>query len=172
MGSPLGLAAARGAAASAGIGLLRTKASRKAGPESLRKPCLCLVICASIRRAACEGMEEPMAIAFDEYQLDPRRRELRRGPNPVVVEPQVFDLLAYLIEHRDRVVGKDELISTVWAGRIVSDSALASRINAARKAIGDSGEGQRLIRTYHRKGVRFIGEVREVESAAAAEPVT
>src|SRR5581483_2601152 len=96
----------------------------------------------------------------------------RRGPNPVVVEPQVFDLLAYLIEHRDRVVGKDELISTVWAGRIVSDSALASRINAARKAIGDSGEGQRLIRTYHRKGVRFIGEVREVESAAAAEPVT
>lgn len=100
-----------------------------------------------------------MAFRFDDYALDRERRELARSGAPVAVEPQVLDLLVYLIEHRDRVVGKDELIATVWCGRIVSDSTLASRINAARRAVGDSGEQQRLIRTYPRKGVRFIGEV-------------
>lgn len=77
------------------------------------------------------------------------------------MQPQVFDLLLYLIRHRDRVVNKDELIAEVWNGRVVSDSTLTSRINAVRKAIGDDGEHQRLIRTIARKGIRFVGAVRE-----------
>jgi TolB-like protein len=97
---------------------------------------------------------------FGDYTLDTNRRELCRRSQPIAVEPQVFDLLVYLIEHRDRVVSKDDLIDAVWAGRIVSDSTLTSRINAARKAIGDSGEKQELIRTIARKGLRFVGEAR------------
>ncbi len=101
-----------------------------------------------------------MQFLFAGHTLDIARRELRCGAAQVCVEPQVFDLLVYLIENRERVVSKDDLIETVWAGRIVSDSTLASRINAARRAIGDSGEGQTLIRTIARKGVRFVGVVR------------
>jgi adenylate cyclase len=97
---------------------------------------------------------------FAEHTLDTDRRELCRGPDPVAVEPQVFDLLVYLLENRDRVVSKDDLIASVWGGRIVSDSTLTSRVNAARKAVGDSGEDQRLIRTIARKGLRFVGVVR------------
>jgi len=97
---------------------------------------------------------------FGDHTLDPNRRELCRQSQPIAVEPQVFDLLVYLIEHRDRVVSKDDLISAVWGGRIVSESTLTSRINAARKALGDSGEKQELIRTIARKGFRFVGEVR------------
>ena len=78
---------------------------------------------------------------------------------PIAVEPQVFDLLVYLVQNRDRVVSKDDLIASVWGGRIVSESTLTSRINAARKAIGDSGKEQRLIRTIARKGFRFVGDV-------------
>jgi TolB-like protein len=84
----------------------------------------------------------------------------------IAVEPQVFDLLTYLVENRERVVTKDELIASVWGGRIVSDSTLTSRINAARKALGDSGEDQMLIRTVARKGLRFIGDVREQSKGA------
>jgi len=79
----------------------------------------------------------------------------------VAVEPQVFDLLAYLIGNRERVVSKDDLLAAVWDGRIVSESALTTRINAVRCAIGDSGGEQRLIKTVPRKGVRFVGSVRE-----------
>jgi DNA-binding winged helix-turn-helix (wHTH) protein/pimeloyl-ACP methyl ester carboxylesterase len=98
---------------------------------------------------------------FDDYVLDPDRRELRRKGMLVPAEPQVFDLLVFLIRNRDRVVSKDDLIAGVWDGRIVSESTLASRINAARRAIGDSGEQQRFIRTAARKGIRFVGAVRE-----------
>jgi adenylate cyclase len=98
---------------------------------------------------------------FSDYTLDVDRRELRRGSEPVPVEPQVFDLLILLIQNRDRVVSKDDLIASIWGGRIVSESALTSRINAARKAVGDSGEHQRLIRTISRKGIRFVAEVSE-----------
>jgi TolB-like protein/class 3 adenylate cyclase len=97
---------------------------------------------------------------FAGHMLDPARRELRRGPESIAVEPQVFDLLIYLVENRDRVVSKDDLINAIWGGRIVSDSTLTSRVNAARKAVGDSGEEQKLIRTIARKGLRFVGEVR------------
>jgi TolB-like protein/cytochrome c-type biogenesis protein CcmH/NrfG len=96
---------------------------------------------------------------FSDHVLDADRRELRRGSGPIAVEPQVFDLLVYLVENRDRVVSKDDLIATVWGGRIVSDSTLTSRINAARKAVGDSGEEQKLIRTIARKGFRFVAPV-------------
>jgi pimeloyl-ACP methyl ester carboxylesterase/DNA-binding winged helix-turn-helix (wHTH) protein len=103
--------------------------------------------------------------SFKNFALDNERRELRGAGTLVPVEPQVFDLLLYLIKNRDRVVSKDDLIAAVWQGRIVSDSTLASRINAARKAIGDNGERQALIRTAPRKGVRFIGEVVECDDA-------
>jgi TolB-like protein/cytochrome c-type biogenesis protein CcmH/NrfG len=113
-----------------------------------------------------------MTIGFGSYEIDVERRELRRGDVPVHVEPQVFDLINYLVQNRDRVVSKDDLIASIWGGRIVSDSTLTSRINAARKAIGDSGEDQKLIRTVARKGLRFVGDVRtqsrDTQSADAA----
>src|SRR5882762_3007720 len=101
-----------------------------------------------------------MQFLFDNHALDIDRRELRRGSERIAVEPQVFDLLVYLVQNCDRVVSKDDLIASVWRGRIVSDSTLTSRINAARKAVGDSGEDQKLIRTIARKGLRFVGAVR------------
>jgi TolB-like protein len=88
----------------------------------------------------------------------------------VDLEPQVFDLLAHLLRHRDRVVGKDDLLRAIWRGRIVSDSAVTTRINAVRRAIGDDGKAQRLIRTFPRKGVRFIAEVAEVPANPPTAP--
>ena len=102
-----------------------------------------------------------MVFRFDDHVLDIERRELRRGAEPVALEPQVFDLLVYLVRNRGRVVTKDDLIDGVWGGRIVSDSALTTRLNAARRAVNDSGAEQRVIRTVPRRGVRFIGEVSE-----------
>jgi TolB-like protein/Flp pilus assembly protein TadD len=101
---------------------------------------------------------------FDDFALDTDRRELRRGGAQVSVEPQVFDFLVYLIQNRSRVVSKDDLLASVWGGRIVSESALFNRVNGARCAIGDSGEEQRLIKTLPRQGVRFVGTVREEEA--------
>jgi TolB-like protein len=94
---------------------------------------------------------------FSDCELDTDRRELRRAGVLVPVEPQVFELLAYLIARPSRVVGKEELIEAVWNGRIVSDSALSSRIKSARQAIGDDGKSQSLIRTVHGRGFRFVG---------------
>jgi len=99
--------------------------------------------------------------SFEDFFLDSDRRELRHGEDSIAVEPQVFELLHYLICNRDQVVSKDDLIAGVWNGRIVSDSTLSSRLTAVRQAIGDSGETQRLIRTIPRKGFRFIGQVTE-----------
>ena len=100
-----------------------------------------------------------MQFIFGDHRLDTERRELHRGSARISVEPQVFDLLIYLLQNRDRVVSKDDLFASVWGGRVVSESTLTSRINAARKALGDSGEDQKLIRTIARKGVRFVGIV-------------
>ena len=108
-----------------------------------------------------------MLYSFEDFVLDGDLRELRRGDEVFALQPQVFDLLEYLIQERARVVSKDDLIAAVWGGRIVSESALTSRINAARTAIGDTGEDQRLIRTLPRKGVRFVGTVREDGANAA-----
>jgi TolB-like protein len=104
---------------------------------------------------------------FGDYALDIDRRELRRGSELIPVGPQVFDLLAYLVQNRERVVSKDDLLESVWSGRIVSESTLTSHINAARKAVGDSGEEQKLIRTVARKGFRFVGELTEGTSPGA-----
>ena len=109
-----------------------------------------------------------MEFSFSGHTLDVERRELRRGSDPVAIEPQVFDLLIYLLHNRDHVVSKNDLITAIWVGRIVSESTLTSRINAARKAIGDSGEEQRLIRTIARRGFRFVGEVQEQAARDAA----
>ena len=100
--------------------------------------------------------------------LDPDRREFTRGAEPVAVGPQVFDLLAYLLRNRTRVVSKDDLIDAVWGGRIISESTVKSHINAVRKAIGDTGEEQRLVRTIARKGYRFVGDVRETDDKLVA----
>jgi TolB-like protein len=111
-----------------------------------------------------------MIVNFGDCEIDVERRELKRANAPVHVEPQVFDLIDYLVRNRDRVVSKEDLIASIWGGRIVSDSTLTSRINAARKAIGDSGEEQRLIRTIARKGLRFVGEVHpQSDNARAAD---
>src|SRR6476620_274387 len=105
-----------------------------------------------------------MHFTFGNCSVDCARRELRRGGKLVAIEPQVFDVLVYLIRHRDRVVSRDVLLASVWGGRIVSESTLSSRLNSARSAIGDSGcEGQRVIKTLPRKGFRFVGRVREEE---------
>jgi TolB-like protein len=108
-----------------------------------------------------------MTFHFSGYSIDLGRRELRLEDEIVHVEPQVFDVLIYLIENRDRVVTKDEIFAAVWRRRIVSETTLSSRINAARRAIGDNGENQRLIRTIARKGVRFVGAVVEENSPKA-----
>jgi len=107
---------------------------------------------------------------FENYVFDTDLRELRRGTEVIAVAPQVFDLLDYLIRNRACVVSKDDLIRAVWKGRIVSDAALTTRLNAARSAIGDTGEKQHLIKTLPRKGFRFVARVRE-DQKRAVEPV-
>ncbi|MEH2504031.1 TolB-like protein [Bradyrhizobium sp. AZCC 1578] len=111
-----------------------------------------------------------MRYRFEEFAFDIDRRELHRGAEVVSITPQVFDLLEYLIRNRERVVSKDNLINAVWNGRIVSDAALTTRLNAVRAAIGDTGEEQRLIKTLPRKGFRFVGQVRETREVAGPNP--
>ncbi|MGE0121160.1 MAG: winged helix-turn-helix domain-containing tetratricopeptide repeat protein [Dongiaceae bacterium] len=111
-----------------------------------------------------------MKIVFGEHVLDPDRRELTRGSEAIALGPQVFDLLVHLVRNRERVVTKDNLIDAIWGGRIVSESTLTSHINAVRKAIGDTGEDQRLVRTIARKGYRFVGEVRESDTSESTDP--
>jgi TolB-like protein len=105
-------------------------------------------------------------LGFGDCLLDPDRRELTRSAEAIAVGPKVFDLLVHLVANRERVVGRDELLDAVWGGRIVSESTITSHINAVRRAIGDSGAEQRLIRTIARKGFRFIGDVVETGSSA------
>jgi TolB-like protein len=116
--------------------------------------------------ADSEGQERRgcLIYRFENYSLDAERRELRRAGRLVRLEPQIFDLLEYLICNRERVVSKDDLIAGVWQGRIVSDSTLTSRINAARAVVGDNGKEQRLIKTLSRKGIRFVGAVSPEQS--------
>ena len=121
-----------------------------------------------------------MIFRFENFSLDGDRRELRRGSEIISIEPQVFDVLEFLIANRQRVVSNDDLIKKVWQGRIVSDGTVATRINAVRSAIGDSGREQRLVRTVARKGYRFAGEIhqehdlsdRSNDSAASLWPET
>jgi TolB-like protein/cytochrome c-type biogenesis protein CcmH/NrfG len=103
-----------------------------------------------------------MQFVFAGCVLDGDKREFTRHAEPIAMEPQVFDLLLYLLQNRDRVVSRDDLITAIWNGRIVSESTLSTRITAARKAIGDTGEDQILIKTYPRKGIRFVGDIQTV----------
>jgi pimeloyl-ACP methyl ester carboxylesterase/DNA-binding winged helix-turn-helix (wHTH) protein len=107
---------------------------------------------------------------FDDCQVDPRQFELRRGGEVVHVEPQVFALLAHLIEHRDRVVTKTELLDAVWGGRFVSESALTSRVKMLRRAVGDDGNQQRIIATVHGVGYRFVAAVAEPQVTDGSRP--
>jgi TolB-like protein len=107
-----------------------------------------------------------MRYRIGEHLLDLRTFELRKGDTLVPAEPQVLSLLFHLVENRDRLVTKDELVATIWGGRAVSDSAISSRIKSARQLIGDDGEAQRLIRTVHGKGFRFVGDVWAADAAA------
>src|SRR3954451_10489514 len=108
-----------------------------------------------------------MVLAFGDHRLDIKRRELRRGTELIDLEPKVFDLLAFLVQNRDRVVSKDDLLREVWDGRIVSESAITTRINPVRRTLGDDGTAQRLLRTFTRKGIRFVGEVTEIPDLAS-----
>jgi TolB-like protein/DNA-binding winged helix-turn-helix (wHTH) protein/tetratricopeptide (TPR) repeat protein len=105
---------------------------------------------------------------FGDFEINVARQELRRAGATVHIEPQVFDLLVHLIRNRDRIVSKDELIDVIWQGRIVSEATLSSRISAARRALGDSGNDQSFIRTLHKRGFRFVGDVDEDNSAPTA----
>jgi len=108
---------------------------------------------------------------FENFTLDTDRRELRRESDLVPVEPQVFDILEYLLRNRDHVVSRDDLIASIWGGRVVSESALSTRINAVRTALGDSGAKQHLIKTFPRKGVRFVGKVRDDRSSGGGSSI-
>lgn len=111
-----------------------------------------------------------MRYRFDDFELDPLRFELRHRGMACSMEPQVFEVLSFLIAHHDRMVTKDEIIEHVWPDKYISDAALASRIMAARKVLGDTGRQQRYIKTVHGRGFRFIGAVRIEEEAAGLLP--
>jgi TolB-like protein len=113
-----------------------------------------------------------MRYSFDAFSLDTDRFELSREGTPIHLEPQVLELLVLLVENCDRMVSKDEIIDKVWRGRVVSEAAVSSRIKAARQALDDDGRAQRCIRTVHRKGFRFVAEVRSsgAPDAAAEQP--
>lgn len=115
-----------------------------------------------------------MTLVFEDYRLDPERRELSRAGAVIATTPKVFDLLVYLVQNRRRVVSRDDLLEIVWQGRLVSESTLASHINGVRKALGDTGGEQRLVRTVARKGFRFVGEASETapESGRSAFSAT
>jgi len=108
-----------------------------------------------------------MLYSFEEWELDVERYELRRAGQPIKLEPQVFSVLAYLVQHRNRVLSKQELLSHLWPGQYIGDSALERCIMAARKAVGDSGGKQRVIKTFHRRGYRFVVPVTEHLPAVA-----
>jgi TolB-like protein len=114
-----------------------------------------------------------MVFVFEGFELDTARVELRANGAAIAIEPQVFSLLAFLIENRDRLVTKEEIVERVWAGRIVSDSAVASRVKSARQALGDDGRAQRIIRTVHGLGFRFVADVATIATSSVheAQPV-
>ena len=109
-----------------------------------------------------------MIYRFGDCELDDRRYELRRGGVPCHLEPQVLEVLAYLVRHRDRVVPRTELLDEIWGSRFVTDSALASRVKAARRAVGDNGREQAVIRTVHGRGYQFLAPVQERAPEAGA----
>jgi TolB-like protein/DNA-binding winged helix-turn-helix (wHTH) protein len=106
---------------------------------------------------------------FAHFEIDPNRHELRQSGEVVHIEPQVFDLIVHFVRNRDRIVSKDELIETIWNGRIISEAALSSRINGARRALGDNGNDQIFIKTFHKRGFRFLPDVQEITLSSDRE---
>jgi DNA-binding winged helix-turn-helix (wHTH) protein len=106
-----------------------------------------------------------MIYSFKDFVLDTQCYELRRAGEPCKVEPKAFDLLVYLIHHRDRAVTRDELFEHVWAGELISDAVLSHHVMVARKAVGDDGRAQRVIKTVHGRGYRFIASVGDAADA-------
>lgn len=113
-----------------------------------------------------------MRYKFGEFELCTETLELRQSSGLVAIEPQVFNLLMHVVEHRDRVISKDELIEAIWDGRFVSDSAVSSRIKSARKALGDNGQTQKYIKTLHGRGIRFVAEVQVSDTTQDLESVS
>ena len=109
-----------------------------------------------------------MKYAFDKFLVDTSPRELKASGDPVAVEPKVLDVLVHLIENSNRVVSKDELVEVVWQGRFVSDAAVSSAIKAARRVVGDTGSDQRMVKTMHGRGYRFVAPL--VESGERRQP--
>ena len=120
-----------------------------------------------LRLVTSPTWDRQLLYLFEDFALDTDQRELRRGPTIVPIAPLAFDLLEFLIRNRERVLTKDDLIASIWNGRIVSESALSTCINAVRSAINDTGGRQRLIRTLPRKGMRFVGAIREAQKPEA-----
>lgn len=112
----------------------------------------------------------PVIYQFDNFELDMARFELRRDDELQSLEPQVFTLLVYLIEHRERLVPRDEILEKLWDGRVVTDSTLASRVKSARKVLGDNGKTQRFIKTIHGKGFRFVADVQITQRSGSVLP--
>jgi DNA-binding winged helix-turn-helix (wHTH) protein len=106
-----------------------------------------------------------MKYSFDEFVIDLDQQELRRSGKAVHVEPQVFDVIVHLVRNHERIVSKDELIETISRGRIISEAALSSRINGARRILGDNGIDQKFIRTSQKRGFRFVGDVRKLSGS-------
>src|SRR5215217_3987612 len=110
-----------------------------------------------------------MKYSFAEFVIDLNQQELRRMGELIHVEPQVFDVIVHLVRNHDRIVSKDELIETIWNGRIISEAALSSRINGARRALGDNGNDQIFIKTFHKRGFRFLPDVQEISLSSDRE---
>src|SRR3984957_17165394 len=119
----------------------------------------------------CPAMFYPnsMIYRFGPFELDTAKVELRSGGEVCSVEPQVFALLALLVDNRERLVSKDEIIEKVWDGRVVSEAAVASRIKSARKVLGDDGKTQQFIKTIHRQGFRFVADVKVSQAGVAGQ---
>jgi DNA-binding winged helix-turn-helix (wHTH) protein len=111
-----------------------------------------------------------MSIRFDDFEIDPAAREVRRQGTSIGMEPKVFDLLVYLIENAARVVSRDDVITAVWDGRIVSDATVSSCIKAVRSVLGDDGKAQRYIKTIHGRGFRFVGSFQTAAILGAPAP--
>lgn len=107
-----------------------------------------------------------MKYRFSQFEIDPSQHELRKAGESMHIEPQVFDLIVHLVRHRDRIVSKDDLIETIWNGRAISEAALSSRINGARRVLGDNGNDQIFIKTLHKRGFRFVADVEEISGSS------
>jgi len=118
-----------------------------------------------------EQVESAVLYRFADIEIDTIRQELRRDGASIHIEPQVFDVIVHLVRNRHRVVSKDDLIEAIWNGRAISEAALSSRINAARRALGDNGNDQNFVKTLHKRGFRFVGEVEEIAARSDHENV-